>query len=273
MTDLTKNEETGVAVVPDYGDVTETGFENQTMDDRSTPYLTLLQQNSPQCRDAQDGGIEGAKPGMFMNSATQELYDGRDAGVLVVPAYTQHLYIEYRPREEGGGFVGVHQADSEVVREAKSRATAFNRLTVGGNDLTEAFYVFCALTDSDGEPIGGIVIPFTSTKIKAYKKWNTRVSTLLLPRADGRRATPPIFAHLVRVKSSLEENQHGKFFGMSLSPAVDGDLKASLLPRDDPRFVAAHELMKSVSSGDVKAAGPSGQNSEGGGGASDDTPF
>lgn len=271
MTELTKNEERGVMVVPDYGDVQETGFENQTKDDRSTPYLTLLQQNSPQCRDEVDGGIEGARPGMFLNTATQELYDGREDGVVVVPAYTEHLYIEYRPREEGGGFVGVHEAGSEVVREAKSRAAAFNRLTTGGNDLTEAFYLYTVLTDGD-EPTGGIVIPFTSTKIKSYKKWNTRVSTLLLPRADGRRATPPIFAHTVRVKSRMDENQHGKFFTVDLTPAVDGDIKASLLPPDDARFMAAHELMKSVSGGEVKAAAPAGQESSSSQ-LADDTPF
>jgi len=270
MSELTKNEERGLAVVPDYGDVQETGFENQTMDDRSTPYLSLLQQNSPQCRDSQDGGIEGARPGMFLNSATQEIYDGREEGVVIVPAYTEHVYIEYRPREEGGGFVGVHDAGSEVVREAKSRSTSFNRLSVNGNDLTEAFYLYAVLCDEDDEPVGGIVVPFTSTKIKAYRKWNTRVSTLLLPRADGRRATPPIFAHLVRIKSKMEENQHGKFFGVSLSPAVDGDIKASLLSPEDDRFVAAHELMKSVSGGQVRATGPVNQETSN---ASADTPF
>jgi len=272
MTELTKSEERGVLTVPDYSDCQATGFENQTRDDRSTPYLTLLQQNSPQCRDEADGGIEGARAGMFLNTATQELYDGREGGVVVVPAYTQHLYIEYRPREEGGGFVGVHEANSEVVREAKSRAAAFNRLSIGGNDLTEAFYLFTVLTDFE-EPTGGIVIPFTSTKIKAYKKWNTRASTLLLPRADGRRATPPIFAHQVRVKSRMEENQHGKFFGIDLSPAVDGNIKASLLSPDDTRFIAAQDLMQSVSDGAVVVSAPGGQESSGSSSASDDTPF
>ena len=272
MTELTKNKEPGeIAVVPDYGDVAETGFENQTRDDLSTPYLTLLQQNSPQCREEVDGGVAGARPGMFLNTATQELYDGREDGVVVVPAYTQHCYIEYRPREEGGGFVGVHEVGSEVVREAKTRAASFNRLTTGGNDLTEAFYLFTILTQYE-LPVGGIVIPFTSTKIKAYKKWNTRASTLLLPRADGRRATPPIFAHTVRVRSRMEENQHGKFFTIDLSPAVDGDINASLLPPDHACFVAAHALMKSVSAGEVKAAAPTGRDASASS-LSDDTPF
>jgi hypothetical protein len=68
----------------------------------------------------------------------------------------------------------------------------------------------------------------------------------------------------------MEENQHGKFFGVSLSPAVDGDIKASLLSPEDARFVAAHELMKSVSGGQVRATGPVNQETSN---ASADTPF
>ena len=254
MTEVAKTEKNEIAVF-DYSDIEETGFENQTQEDRSTPYLGVLQQNSPQCRDPEDGGIEGAKAGMFYNSATNELYEGRSEGVVIVPAYTEHVYVEYRPRESGGGFVGSHAADSDVVRLARSNAVTFNRLNVDGNDLTEQFNVYAVLTEG-GEVLGGIVIPFTSTKIKAYKKWNTRVSTLLLPRADGKRAVPPLFSHLVRIRSVPEENQHGKFFGVSLAPAVDGDIKASLIGQHDDRFIFAQALMQSVSSGHLKAATP-----------------
>ncbi len=266
--ELIKVDASGMVVAADY-DYEATGFENQTRDDRSTPYLTLLQTNSPQCAEVADGGIEGAKPGMFMNSATEEVYDGRDEGILLVPAYTEHLYVEYRPRDEGGGFVGIHPFDGDVVRQAKQEAVAFNRLSVHGNDLTEAFYVYGVLCDGD-EPIGGIVVPFTSTKIKAYKKWNTRVSTLLVPRSDGRRATPPLFAHLVRIKSLKQENQHGKFFIFEISPA-NGDVKNSLLPPNDPRVQAGEALMKSVSAGELKAAQPEAQGAASEGG--DNIPF
>ena len=267
-TDVTKNESRELAPTPEY-DYEETGFENQTMDDRSTPYLTLLQTNSPQCAEEADGGVEGAKAGMFLNSATEELYEGREEGVLVVPAYTDHLYIEYKPRDSGGGFVGTHAVASNEVRKARSEAVAFNKLKIGENDLTEAFYLYGVLCDGD-EPVGGIVIPFTSTKIKTYKKWNTRVSTLLIPKANGRRGTPPIFAHLLRITSLKQENQHGKFFIFNMDPA-EGTILESLMSPDDIRLHAGLELMKSVASGDAKAAQPSAD--AGDGASSTDTPF
>jgi hypothetical protein len=262
---------TGLATTPDYGDVEGSGFENQTRDDMSTPYLSLLQTNSPQCGDVEDGGLEGAKPGMFLNSATEELYDGRDGGVIVVPATTQHLYVEYKPRDEGGGFVSTHAVASDIVRHAKAEAVAFNRLkSPEGNDLTEAFYVYAVVCE-DGEPLGGIVIPFTSTKIKTYKKWNTRIGTLLVPRADGTRRRPPMFAHQVRITSLKQENQHGKFFVFDLAPAK-GTLVESLLEPDDPCFVAAQDLMNSVAAGETEAKQPASQ--DGGGEAnSDNVPF
>jgi hypothetical protein len=269
-TDLTKNEDRALAATPDYSEYEgQTGFENQTRDDRSTPYLTLLQTNSPQCDDEEEGNVEGAMPGMFLNSATEELYDGRGDGVIVVPAYTEHLFIEYKPRESGGGFVGTHEVDSDVVRKARSEAIAFNKLKVGENDLTEAFYLYAVLCDGD-EPVSGIVIPFTSTKIKTYKKWNTRVSTLLVAKADGRRGTPPIFAHLVRVKSLKQENQHGKFFIFDLTPA-NGTVLESLLPPNDVRMQAGLELMKTVAAGEAKAAQPVADTGDGTN--SDNVPF
>lgn len=268
--ELTKSAETGLVATPDYGNVEGTGFENQTRDDMSTPFMSLLQTNSPQCGEVDDGGIEGAKPGMFLNSATEEIYDGREDGVVIVPATTEHLFVEYKPRDEGGGFVGIHEVGSDVVRKARANAEAFNKLKHEGNDLVEAFYVYGVIVE-DGEPLGGIVIPFTSTKIKAYKKWNTRIGTLLVPTSDGRRQRPPMFAHQVRIKSLKQENQHGKFFVYELSPAK-GTLKESLLEPDDPCFIAAQDLMKSVASGEAKAAQPESNNGEGGGG-SHNVPF
>lgn len=252
--------ETGL-VAFDYGDEA-TGFENQTQDDMSTPYLQVLQSNSPQCDPDQGSYSPEARAGMLYNTASGELYDGRSGGVLFVPSYTEHVYVEYRPRTDGGGYIGTHPASSELVREVKAACPRFNELrTDEGNELTETFYIYGIVVDGDpSDPatlsvVTPIIIPFASTKIRAYKKWVSSVRTHMVATQSGRRVNPPIFANLVRITTFGDENRKGKFSNIKLSPAT-GDLKTSLLSPESEVFRASQEFFKLVSSGQVKAAEP-----------------
>ncbi len=260
-------------IVADYGD--ETGFENQTSSDMVTPYLQVLQTNSPQIDEDDPSYIQGAKHGMLLNTATGEIYEGREQGVLFVPSCTAHLYVEYRPRDEGGGFLGTHEASSEIVRNATGE---FNELrTAEGTELTETFYIYGVLVGGDvSSPetlhvVGGIIIPFASTKIKAYKKWNTSVRTHMVVTPNGRRVNPPIFANLVRVTTVPDENKKGKFNNIRLAPAIGG-LKDSLLPPTGELFTAAKEFGQLVRDGGIKVADPS-PDAPVSSGDSVDTPF
>ena len=99
-----------------------------------------------------------------------------------------------------------------------------------------------------------IVIPFTSTKIKVYKKYNTRIRTFQLPLPDGKRITPPIFAHQVKITTERQENNKGAFFNFVLQPAIENDMKRSLLPNSHALFQAAIECRRIVDSGGARAA-------------------
>ena len=133
---------------------------------------------------------------MLYNTVTEELYKGSE-GFEFVPVATQHVYVEWVPREQGGGFVGIHQIEDDVVKAAKDSSTEFGKyFTAEGNTLTETFYVYGVMLDEDGNEMV-VVIPFTSTKISVYKKWNTRIAAFQI---NGKR--PPLFAHRVKVTTS-----------------------------------------------------------------------
>lgn len=258
----------------DFGDDIGAGFENQTSADFSIPFLGVLQAMSPQVRDPDDGGIEGARAGMILNTATEEVFGGKE-GMEFVPALTEHVFVEWVPREKGGGIVARHTADSPVVAKAKAQRGSFGKLqTEQGNDLVETFYMY-GVTAFDGEPKEMAVIAFTSTKIKSYRAFNNKVGAFQIKRPDGTKFKPPLFSHVVQLTTVKEKNAKGEFYNIKLSPAK-GEVKSSLIGRDDPRYQAAKEFKELIESGKATAAYES-QDATGGsaaeGGAGDEAPF
>lgn len=251
-TAVKKTEETALVASLDYGADEGSGFEKMGSDHFSIPFMGVLQAMSPQVADPREGGIEGARPGMIINTVTGELYDGRN-GIEFIPSYTEHVVVEWVPREKGGGFVAIHQVDSEVFRRAKETATAFGKYrTPEGNDLVETFYVY-GVTCHGEDPGEMMLIAFTSTKIKIYKRFATTVGMFQTKTKDGRKVRPPLFAHRVRLTTVKEKNTKGDFYNFSITPA-EGTVAASLLPPNDPRLEAARSFRELVMQGMARAA-------------------
>lgn len=244
---LVKTGAGAVGAVTDYGTDAGSGFEGQTRDDISIPFLAVLQSNSPQLEDFED-----ARPGMLFNTVSQAIIDGKK-GVILIPALTQHVFVEWVPREQGGGFVATHAIDSDVVRRAKQQAKEPFKYHVGENDLVETFYIYASILDDDGEASDMAVIACTSTKIAPYKKWNTSLNMFTVKTPDGRKQRPPLFAHRVRLTTRPDKNNKGNFFNIALAPA-NGTVSDSLLPPGDARLEAAKALKDMVESGIASAA-------------------
>jgi len=191
--------EGGALAMPDFGAFAGMGFENQTSQDMAIPFLAVLQALSPQVQESDPTYIPGAKPGDLINTVTGELIQ-RPA--TFVPCYTEHVYVEWVPRDAGGGFVAVHGYNSEVVVSAKAKAEKFNELkTPEGNDLIETFYVYGLLLDAPDAQSSStpIVIAFTSTKIKVYKALMTKLRTI--------KGNPPLFAFRLAITSVDAKNK------------------------------------------------------------------
>lgn len=255
-----KKEETEVSVkenvnnLPvsyDYGSMSGAGFENQTSADVAIPFLALLQDLSPECKKG-ERQLDDAEPGMLMNSVTKEIWSGEE-GVVVVPCDTDHKYVEWVPRTSGGGFVGSHEFDSEIVAQAKANSVQRGKLkTAAGNDLVETFYLYCLLlSDAEAlEPETPIVVSFTSTKIAAYKRIMTRLRTF--------KGKPPLFAHRLRITSVPDSKKGQEFHNFVVNP-VYGDIQKSLIPPTlygavHPLLAVGEALKNAVRGGTAKAA-------------------
>lgn len=230
----------------DYAEDAGAGFEGLTRDDYTIPILDVLQAQSP---EISTGSIEGAKPGAFIVRALGEVYPGK-GGVTFVPCERQHAFVEWRPREAGGGIVGTYDPnDPMVVREKQKQPLGKIKLE-NGNDLVETFYLFGILVTLDGAQ--QVVIPFTSTKISKYKALMTKARSILVPLPDGRRINPPVFAHRYLLKTVFIEKNGYKWFNFEIT--FDGkNAEAARIAPDSSLYQDAKAFHVLVKQGAVKA--------------------
>ena len=260
---MTPPPETQAMEVFDYGEDAGQGFENQDMSDRKLPIIELLQANSPEV--AESKGKVWA--GMFRNTVTGEVYEE----TYFVPAVTETCWTEWIPRDDGGGFCGRHPKGAPIIADAIARngGRAIGKLPVPqppdpktgkpqpSHELVESREIYVILYSKDGEVMGFAMVPFTSAKIKVYKAWNSAIGNFA-PTLAGKKFAPgqiPIFAHRVKMTSESETKNGYTYMIPVLSPAEGGDdLKQSLLPKNDPRYIAAKKLHDDVLAGLAKAA-------------------
>jgi hypothetical protein len=234
----------------DFGDSAGLGFENQTPADVAVPFLGLLQALSPQVTDGNPTRIAGAKQGDLLNTVTQELLG---SPVHVVPCCSEHVYVEWRPREQGGGFVAVHAVDDPIIIDARAKAEKPNKLkTNEGNDLVETFYIYGLLLDSaDAQESGNpIVIAFTSTKIKVYRRLMTALRTI--------KGKAPMCAYRIAIGSvDARNHQNQPYKNFDIKPTVGTSYIQSMnLPTNDYRNLLAEgqALVKAVRGGLARLA-------------------
>jgi hypothetical protein len=247
-----------------YGDYVNDGFDNVTSDDLSIPFLTVLQSNSPEVKPKTKGGL-GLQIGNLLNTVTQEAFDG-EKGVGLVPAITRHEWVEWAPRDSGEGFVARYDCDDPLILEAKA-TQPFGQYKHRENNLVETYYIYGVLYDVETQDsLGPVVISFSKTKIKRYKRLISALRSfqLAVPGGNGeaRRITPPMYAHSLVVCSCDDQNNKGEFQNFNIVPS-QGDLRSSLIPSDDSRFQEAVMLKKSIDAGEAKAAYSSAASSEG----------
>lgn len=266
-TDVAKVEDKSTALAPviDYGTDTGAGLGDVGRDEAGIPFLKLLQAQSPEVIGP-SGKVDGAVAGIFLNTGTEELLES----ITIVPAIREHVYVEWRPRNQGGGIVGLHQPGIEMVEAAiaanaasiaageKSRKKPgkmkFGEFyTPAGNELVETFYVFSVVLDGD-VPAGFVVVPFSSTGIKVYKKkFMNRIRYCLVDDGQGAKRNPPMFAHRVTLSMAQESNDDGTWFNYAIQFAVENNAIKSLMKPDHPAYQAGKELAAMVTGGEVKA--------------------
>lgn len=245
-----------------YGDEFENaGFEDATGNYFLTPMLDILHFSSAEI--SQDGFT--GRPGDLIIRTLGEVYSGKK-GVIFVPCYPQERYVEWRPKDQGGGIAGQYGPDDPYVAEIRERnnGKVFGKLTTSGvaddktsNNLSQTFYLFgiMGVVNDDPEDYSvqntrPLVIPFSSTKIRSFKRLMTQAK-VMLPRRDGTKYKAPLFAHRYRVKTTLVKDEGYQWFIYDTNFDGANAVEARIRP-NDPILDEAKQLYQLVKDNQVK---------------------
>lgn len=191
-----------------------TGFENVQQSDLGIPFLMILQKGSPQIDEAHPDytakKIEGAKVGDIINTVKNTVVWSRSstAALQFIPCSFEKQFVEWKPRESGGGIVKMH-ANANIITECKRNEKGQDQLKNGNIVVTTAYFYGLVLIDGEYEPA---LIGLSSTQLKKAKLWLNMMQALKVDGKQG-RYTPPMFSHAYALTTAPETNEKGNWYG------------------------------------------------------------
>ena len=188
------------------------GSQNITQEDLALPFLKVLGQLSPEINKQNAKFINGAEPGMIVNSVTKELYDGKK-GIDVIPVHYERQYVEWQDRgQTGHAPVAIHKADSDIINTTTRDKNWKDRLP-NGNYLENTANHFVILL---GKSPSTALISMRATQLKVSKNWNSLMLGLKMQGEKG-LFTPPTYSHIYNLRTVQMSNDKGTWFGWSVS--------------------------------------------------------
>jgi hypothetical protein len=220
------------------------GRESMSVQDMALPYYTLLQSLSPQVKKSSPTRIDGAEEGDIYNTVSQELFAGEE-GLVVIPCAFQKAWVEWAPRDSGGGFVASHQDDT-ILQSCTRNEVGFDIRQDNGNLIVATFYYYVMRLKEDGGFEFGIV-SMARTALKKARKWNSLLSSLQVPGPQG-PFNPPMFAQKFQLNAVPESNPKGDYYNWNV--------QFKGLVADAGTYATAKKFAESVRSGAVKVSAP-----------------
>jgi hypothetical protein len=236
-------------------DIFETAGEGAAFDssEMQIPFVRVLQALSPQLNKKKAEYIEGAAQGDLFNTVTGQWWSG-EQGVTVVPCYHTIKYLEFVPRDMGGGFKGEIHPSNPVLQQTTRSGS--KEMLPSGNELVKSAQYFCFVVEEDGS-YQPAVIDMKSTQLKVAKRWNTQIQLQKVrnPKTGG-LVTPALFATMWKLTTTEESNDQGSWNNYQVE-------KVGLVESRD-LLLEAKAFRESIAAGEVKAA-PEAPSDNGGG--------
>jgi len=211
---VTKAKETALStdVMDDIFDNAGDGatFESSEM---QIPFVRVAQSLSPQLNKKKPEYIEGLSNGDAYNNLTNQMWSG-DKGLLIIPCFQTTKYLEFVPRESGGGFRGEISASDPILQ--RTNRVGSKEILPSGNELVKADQHFCLIVDEEGmtQPV---VIDMKSTQLKVSRRWKTNINMQKMKNPKtGEIIIPPVYATMWRLTTSEESNDKGDFYNWSV---------------------------------------------------------
>ena len=186
-----------------------TGLEETTVEDYAIPFIRVLQPMSPQLNKVGGSYIEGASSGDLYNTVTNSVYDGYK-GITIVPCAYTKKYIEWVPREKGGGIVNANH-DISILKKCKKDPESPE-----GTEIVETAQFYVLVLEPESQQA---VIAFTSTQLSVARKWLTMMRMARVQTSDGKYVEAPMFAYNYILSTTTQSNDKGTWNSFSISQA------------------------------------------------------
>jgi len=211
MNQVIKKEQGALAVNMFEADA-DKGSQNMTQEDLALPFLKVLGQLSPEVNKRDGKYVEGAEPGMILNSVTNEVFDGTK-GINVLPVYYERKLVEWQDRGDSKGApVAIHNAESDIMSQTTRDKSYKDRLPNGNYIENTANHFVIVLGDSPSTAL----ISMKATQLKISRKWNSVMMGIKLQGKNG-LFTPPTYSHIYNLKTVQMSNDKGTWFGWDVA--------------------------------------------------------
>ena len=190
------------------------GFENVRQSSVALPILKLLQNGSSEAQKRNQAYVEGAEPGMLLNTVTKKVYDG-SKGVDVIPCHYKLEYQEWSDFGTGSGRPEqIYPDTSDILTKTTKDQMGKDRLPNNNYILTVGQHFVIVLSE-DGTTETAL-ISMSSSQGKISRKWNTMMMQITLEGKSG-LYTPPSFSHIYKINTILNSGKGNQWYGYNIT--------------------------------------------------------
>ena len=188
------------------------GFENVKTESLAPPILKLLQNGSAEAKKMNQNFIQGAEPGMILNTISKKIYDGAK-GISVVPCHYRLEYQEWSDYGTGSGRPeNIYPDTSDILTKTTQGPDGRDRLQNGNYILTVGQHFVLVV---DGANIDPAMISMSSSQGKVSRKWNAMMMSITLDGKNG-PYTPPSFSHIYKLSTVINSGRGQQWYGWNV---------------------------------------------------------
>jgi hypothetical protein len=153
---------------------------------------------------------------MFYNTASGELWEGREKGIAFLPVAYERIYVQWHDRDAGGGWVKDHALDSGILGQTKKDDKNRYRLS-DGDLIVETAYHYVLVQSSTGRWFKAI-LPMKSTALKANRRLNDLLDDSVIPAnlTGGKVIKAPRWLYPFNAKTWLETKQTNSWWSFAI---------------------------------------------------------
>ena len=188
------------------------GFENVKTTSLALPILKLLQNGSGEAQRRNQNYVDGAEPGMLLNTVTKKLYDGAK-GISVIPCHYKLEFQEWADFGTGSGRPeNIFPDGSDILAQTTKDGSGKDRLENGNYILTVGQH-FVLLVGDDGTEQA--LVSMSSSQGKGSRKWNSMMMSISFDGKNG-PYTPPSFSHSYKLTTVLNSGKGNQWYGYNV---------------------------------------------------------